>query len=471
MRISVTIILLILSCSVFAQQPSASRAELEKRRQNIMESIRETQEQLEATKKDKKATLSQLRALQAKLDARQRLIGNINDELGQIDNNIHSSSNEISQLQQKLELQKFRYAQSVRYAYKNRNSYNMLAFLFSSDDFNDALRRLKYLHKYRDYRKEQADQIRVTQGVIKQKIGVLNNQKTEKSLLLTAQEQQKQELVKETNQTNQVAQELKGREKELVADIARNQKAAKDVQRAIERVIQREIELARKKAMEEEARKRAAEEARQRAANAAPRPGSTPTTGGSGMRAESERPANAGVANNNSNLKPVPAATHTRSNEDMSYRMSLTPEATALANGFEANRGRLPWPVEKGFISAHFGRQKHPIYKNIEIDVAGVNITTPSGAAARAVYDGTVTSVMTIPGAGTVVMVNHGTYFTVYGGLASASVQKNQTVRTKQVIGTIGTNDDGVPVIDFQVWKVGSNNHTSKMDPEGWIAR
>jgi len=469
MRISATIILLFISCSVFAQPQVTSRAELEKRRQNILESIRETQEQLEATKKDKKATLSQLRALQAKLDARQRLIGNINDEMSQIDNNIHASATEVTHLQQRLEILKFRYAQSVRYAYKNRNSYNMLAFLFSSNDFNDALRRLKYLHKYRDYRKEQADQIRVTQGVIKEKIGVLNNQKTEKSVLLTAQEQQKLELQKETNQTNQVAQELKGREKELAADIARNQKAAKDMQRAIERIIQREIEIAARKKAEEDARKKAAEEARLRAANAASRPGTT-TPAKPGMKAESERPANTGVANNNPS-RPIPAATHTRSNEDLSYKMTLTPEATALANGFEANRGRLPWPVEKGFVSAHFGPHPHPLEPKVIVDNAGVNITTSAGAAARAVYDGTVTSIITIPGAGTVVVISHGTYFTVYGGLASTNVQKNQSVKTKQVIGTIGPNDDGVPVIDFQVWKVSGNNHTSKIDPEGWIAR
>lgn len=467
MRIPAIILFLFISCSVFAQQPT-SRAELEKRRQTILESIRETQEQLEATKKDKKATLSQLRALQAKLDARQRLIGNINDELGQIDNNIHASSNEVTQLQQRLEVLKFRYAQSVRYAYKNRNSYNMLAFLFSSNDFNDALRRIKYLRKYRDYRKEQADQIRITQGVIKQKIGVLNTQKTEKSMLLTAQEQQKQELVKETNQTNQVAQELKGREKELMADIARNQKAARDMQRAIERIIQREIELARKKAAEEEARKRAMEEARQRAANAAPRPGTT--TPGTGMKAESERPSGTSVASGTPS-RSIPAATRpVRNNEDLSYKMSLTPEATALANGFEANHGRLPWPVEKGFVSAHFGPHPHPLEPKVIIDNAGVNITTPAGAAARAVYDGTVTSVLTVGGS-TVVVINHGTYFTVYGGLASANVQKNQSVKTKQVIGTVGPNDDGVPVIDFQVWKVGSNNKSYKIDPEGWIAR
>jgi septal ring factor EnvC (AmiA/AmiB activator) len=261
-----------------------------------------------------------------------------------------------------------------------------------------------------------------------------------------------------------------------MANIARDQKAAKDVQRAIERVIQREIELARKKAAEEEARKRAAEEARQRAAAAAPRPGTPaatakPNTGAAGMKAESERPANTGVASSNA-PRNIPAATRpVRNNEDLSYKMSLTPEATALANGFEGNRGRLPWPVEKGFISAHFGTHPHPLAPKVMVENQGVSITTPANAAARAVYDGTVTSIFSVPGAGQCIMVSHGTYFTVYTGLGSVLVAKGQSVHTKQVIGTVGENDEGANVIDFQVWKVGANNKYFKMDPEGWIAR
>lgn len=473
MRISAFICLLLIPVSIWAQQPSSSRADLEKRRQSILESIKETQEQLEATKKDKKATLSQLRALQAKLDARQRLIGNINEEISQIDNNINTSAKEVNHLQSNLEVLKMRYAQSLRYAYRNRNSYNMLAFLFSSTDFNDAVLRMKYLKKYRDYRKEQADEIRLTQGQIKQKINVLNTQKNQKSVLLTAEEQQKQTLLQETNQTNEVAKELKGREKELAIEIQKNQKTMREVDKAINKVIQREIELARKKA-EEEARKRAEEarlEEQRKAALAAKNNtgGGVKLNTGSGMRGESgttpaasntnnpaHPPSNNPVASNTPKPKPAPA----------SYSLSMTPEVAELSNNFKNNKGRLPWPVEKGVIVGTFGKHPSPIAEKVIIENNGIDIQTAPNANVRAVFDGRVTGIFYVPGAGQNVIVNHGEYYTVYARLSSVAVKKDQEIKTKQSIGTVESNDDGVPILNFQIFK-----GAVKMDPQGWIAR
>ncbi|MBS1644107.1 MAG: hypothetical protein JST36_03645, partial [Bacteroidetes bacterium] len=152
MRYAALFFILFLSFNSFAQQADNSRAELERRRQSILASIRESQEQLAETKKNKKATMSQLRALQAKLNARLRLIENLNEEMRRIDGNIESSTQEVTKLRSNLEVLKMRYAQSVRYAYASRTSSSLLAFLFSSKDYNDAMRRLKYLKRYRNYR-------------------------------------------------------------------------------------------------------------------------------------------------------------------------------------------------------------------------------------------------------------------------------------------------------------------------------
>ena len=271
MRIFQILIFCLLSVTVLAQQSSSNRADLEKRRESILQSIRETQEQLEQTKQNKKVSLAQLRALQSKLAERQKLIGNINQEISAINKNIQYSSKEIGQLRQNLDMLKVRYAQSIRYAYKNRTSYNMIAFLFSSTDFNEAIRRLKYLKKYRDYRKEQADQIRLTQSKIEKKLGILNSEKSQKDVLKLAQEQQKMEVEKEANETDKVVKELKGREKELAGSIAKNQKSLKQLERTIQNLIQREIELARKREEEErrreEQKKKEEEQRRLAAAN------------------------------------------------------------------------------------------------------------------------------------------------------------------------------------------------------------
>ncbi len=483
MRRIAIIIFVFLSLSTFAQQ-QPTRSELEKRRQGIMESIRQTEEQLEATKRDKNATIGQLRALQNKLAQRQNLINNINQEIGQINNNITKSSNEVNHLKENLVTLKLRYAQSVRAAYKSRSSYDMLAFLFSSTDFNEAMRRLKYLKKYRDHRKEQATQIRIAQGEIVRKIDVLNNEKAQKDVLLTAEMQQKTAIQDETNETNKVVKDLKGREKDLLADIDKNKKAAKQLDRAVAEIIRREIEIARKKA-EEEQRRKAEEERRKkeeeaRLAAAKTSNGMSVNTG-SGLKTIGNAPASnntkpntpttaaskPATTNNTAPTNNTPVATVApRPKVVNNYNYSLTPEAAALSSNFESSKGRLPWPVEKGFVSDGFGRHQHPVAEKVTVDNNGIDIRTSTNATARAVYEGVVSKVFYISGRNWNVLISHGRYYTLYSMLENVSVKADQKVSTKQPIGTVGVNDDGETVINFQVWREGN-----KLDPSAWIAR
>lgn len=489
--LAILLFVLLSGTAAFAQQPSAARSDLERRRQAIIESIRQSQQQLEETKRNKNATLAELRALQSKLDGRMRLIGNINQEIAAISGTIQTSTQQVGQLQQNLTVLKSRYAQSVRYAYKHRSSNNMLAFLFSSKDYNDAVRRMKYLKRYRDYRQQQAEAIRTTQGRIESKIDVLNTQKKQKDMLLTAEEQQKLVLQQERNETNTVVTQLKGREKELLADIANNKKAADKVKKAVNALIAREIEEQRRRAMEE-ARKKAAEEQRRRdeeqrkiaaanaakAAAAARNSGATNVATGSGTRPSigppkpnSEGPVNPANSNTSSSsgTRPVAATIAPRPARIATAReMSMTPEALALSNSFAANRGRLPWPVERGVITGFFGTHKHPV-ANVMVDNNGIDIQTGGGAAARAVFEGTVTSVFPVDGSGLNVLVAHGEFYTVYANLASVSVSKGQHVSTKQTIGTVGNNEEGLPMINFQIWKAAGKG-SAKLNPSQWIA-
>jgi septal ring factor EnvC (AmiA/AmiB activator) len=493
--------------SLFAQQ--STRGELEKRRNSLLNEIAETQQQLENTKKDKKATLSQLKALNAKLQARQKLIDNINTELDKIDGDIHMSAAEIEKLNKNLDILRARYAQSMRYAYKHRTNQNMMAFLFSANDFNDALRRMSYLKKYRDYRKNQAEDIRKTQSKLSSKIGELNVQKTKKGNLLKAEESQKNVIQEEKKQTDLVANELKGREKELMAQIQQNQRTAKKLEASIKAQIAKEIELARKKA-EEEARKRAAaealarkkeaeEEARRKAAQmaSANKPATNNNAGGNAYSAGNQTvtlntgrpPANAPATDAGSTPKTGTPATGTDKTttttrtlaanttpppsrpaaERTSYKLSLTPDVQALSNNFAANRGRLPWPVEKGFISGQYGRHPHPLFPKVMIDNNGIDIATSEGASVRAVFEGVVQTVTNIDGV--MVMINHGEYFTIYTNLAGASVKAGDKVTAKQVIGRAGKNDDGDNMMNFQVWKISGNSNYATVNPSDWIAR
>lgn len=477
MRITALFLLVLFPVCMWGQQPS--REDLVKRRQSIMESIKQTEAQLEATKQNKNATMGQLRALQSKLAERQRLIGNINAEINHINNNIENSTKEVNTLKQNLEVLKARYAQSVRYAYRSRSSYDMLAFLFSSKDFNEALRRAKYLKKYREYRKQQADKIRVTQGIIVKKIDVLNAEKSEKDELLSTEEKQKQEIQKETNQTNQVVKELKGQEKQLMAQIEKDKRASKQLNRAIEDIIRREMEIARRKA-EEEARKRAEEERRKeeeaRKANMLAAAGSSANRPATNNVPNTGKPAtNNNTATNNNQGRPAANNTATVNPQPKpvvpkNYDYTLTPEANALSNSFESNRGRLPWPVDKGFVSQGFGKYHHAIAQKVEMENYGVDISTPHNAPVRSIFEGTVMKVFSIDGKDWNVIISHGAYNSVYANLAKANVQTGQKVSTKQQIGVVRMNEDGESILNLQIWKSTGRSNV-RLNPEVWIAR
>lgn len=417
------------------------------KRKELMDAINETESELAAIKKDKNATLGQLRVLQNKLADRQKLIVNINDEIGDIDNTIQESAKEVVTLKQKLDQLKVRYAQSIRYAYETRSSYDMLAFLFSSSDFNDAMRRMKYLKKFREFRKQQVEQIRETQNQLQHKIITLNEQKAQKDELLNTQVQQKQKLIVETDQTNQVIQTLKGKEGELMKDVEKNRRIAARVNKAINDVIQREMAKAAKEAEEEEKRKLAAA-AKAAAIENAAKPGKTEENAPTLIR-----------------VVPRPKAARAES-----PTLFLTPTDLALANNFEENRGKLYWPVEKGYITDHFGTHPHPLAPKVMIENYGVDIQTTSNANVKAVFEGTVSSVINIEGV-KMVVIQHGNYFTVYNNLSAASVSKGQHVNTNQAIGTVADNDEGEPTIKFQIWKSSGKKGTAKLNPEQWLSK
>lgn len=448
MRSIVLFILLFLSFAADAQTREViypPKDTLLARRKQIMAAIEETERELQAIKSDKQATIGQLRALQSKLADRQRLIGNINDELGEIDRDIRNSSKEVMTLKQKLEQLNTRYAQSLRYSYSTRSSYDMLAFLFSSRDFNEAMRRMKYLKKFRDFRKYQMQQITHTQVQLKQKIGVLSEEKTKKDQVLNAQVQQKQILQRETEQTNQVVQDLKSKESKLLADIEKNKKVNARINKAISDLIEREMAKAAK-AAEAEAKKSGID---------------VKTAGKSNIKSNSGGGPDVAV-------NEVPKTTTARARAEVS--LMLTPENVELAENFEGNKGKMYWPVERGFITGRFGVRPHPLFPKVMIENAGVNIQTDKSANVRSVFDGTVSKIFSVAGSNWIVMVVHGNYFTVYNGLESLSVKVNDIVKAKQVIGKVALNDEELPVIDFQVWKSVGDKRI-KLDPEQWLGK
>jgi murein hydrolase activator len=419
-----SLILLICMGTAYSQQPS--RAELEKQRADIQREIEDVKQALDQTKKNKKESLSQLLLLQRKLKLREAAIGNINDQINSIQGTINVSRNEIGRLTKELDTLKVQYEKSVVYAYKNRNNYDFLNFIFSAANFNDALKRVEYLKTYRAYREQAAENIRNTQALLKQKITGLEVTRREKDEVLQKQEKEKQVLVIEKREKDDFVSQLKSKEKELNKELVAKKKFDSKLSAAIKAAINREIKLARAREAEE-AKKREAAKVKTGESNA---------------------------NNNNATAKTeanAPARTST---------LGATPEGMIISGNFEKNRGRLPWPVESGVVKTPFGRYQ---IENTKIwgDNPGITMEVPAGASIKAVFDGEVSSVFDIEGV-SVVLLRHGKYLTTYSGLASVNVGKGEKVTAGQVLGKASDNGE----IDFLVLEENKN-----LNPELWLRR
>lgn len=145
--------------------------------------------------------------------------------------------------------------------------------------------------------------------------------------------------------------------------------------------------------------------------------------------------------------------------------IALSEEGAKLSALFESKKNKLGWPVENGFVSEKFGRHPHPVLKNIMVENQGVDIQTQKDAPVKAVFEGKVATTAFVPGMNSVVIIQHGDYYTLYAKLKTVDVKKGQIVRANQSVGSVFTNADGISELQFQVWK---NN--VKLDPEKWLS-
>lgn len=433
------LMLLVFSSSLLAQTSD----DLKKKQAEIQQEIDELRQSLNDTKKNKKAGLGQLSLIKKKLRLREQAINNINDQINVIQNNISQSRNEITRLKSELDTLRTQYEKSVVYAYKNRSNYDFLNFIFSASNFNDALKRIEYLKSYRQYREQQAASIKNTQVLLQDKIAGLESTQKQKSVALQKQEKEKVVLVEERKEKDVIVNKLKARERELTKELTDKQRADKKLRDGILAAIRREADKARA-----EAKRREKEEAAAAAKKAA---------------------ANPTAANPNTTAATTPAKAAPVKSKSV---FETTPEGVALSDNFEKNRGKLPWPIDKGQIKIHFGPYSiAELGGNLKGNNPGLTLETESGAPVRAIFDGEVISVFDVEGSGAVI-VRHGKYFTTYGNLTSLNVSKGTQVKAGQVVGKAATNNEGNGEVEFLLMLDSQDGrNTRNLDPEPWIRR
>lgn len=391
-----------------------SKAALTSEKKKLEQEIAAQKKLLAATQKSKNHSLREIQLINNQIKNQEKLISTINTEIDGLNEQISNKEQELGQLKNKLELLKEGYKNAVYAAYKYRNVTNKMGFILSAESIAQAITRANYLAEYSRAMKNQLDIIIQTQNQIQQQTDELIQHKNEKSQLAQNKISEKENLSRQEREKERIVADLKKQESKINQQIKQKVARQKVVEAAIKKIIDAEI-----------------------------------------AKANAAKPASSGTGGKTAATDKTAATV-----------LRMTPQETALAKDFESNRGKLPWPVEKGNIISRYGNDSHPEVSSVTITNNGINILTEKGAAVRAVFNGVVTAVADISGTKAVIL-KHGNYFTVYTNLASVSVRQGQSVSTKQIIGRLYQNaNDPHSELHFEIWK-----EKVHQNPSLWILK
>jgi len=446
--------------SMYAQ---SDKNKMQSRKAKLEKEIIEMNRELEQTKMNKSANLNQLVLINKKINKREELINEIEQEVGSIDSQVKNLNDTIYRITMNLSSLKEEYARIIYSTYRNRSAYNRLMFIFSSHNFNQAYKRLKYLQQYTEYRKSQVKSISETQQMLAAKKLEFEKRKSAKLLLKHSQEVERNVLANEKSQKDDKVKSLTSQEKTLLIKLRNNEVALNKLQTAIENIVVAEI----KKANEEKARKAASALVERKAVAEAERKARAKAEADKKSKAKSGSGSKTTVSE-----KSVPIAKVDESSSSAarvapvsSNSMSVTAEDVALSGSFAGNKGRFPSPMDRGVIISSFGEHAHAEFQNIKIKNNGIDITSAPGAQAKVIFDGEVSSVIFIANLNYVVIVRHGDYLTVYSNLENVSVKKGDKVKTRQSLGTVSTGQgESKSRLHFELWQ-----GTIVQNPSSWL--
>jgi len=377
---------------------------LKKQQKELQDKINFTENLLKNTSQTKNNLTNTLGLISNKIEYREDLLHNINLQQHALNSKILMLENEINNLENELFILIESYKNMIKLAYKLRNNTASMLFILSSENFNQANKRIEYLDQITKFRADQIKRIKKAKTQLEEDLKLLENKKQEQENLAKNKEFEKKKYIKDLEKKKNYIQNLNGKEKALQDELIAHKKKSEDIKRAINKAINKEI------------------------------------------LAERER------------------------NKKKPKTVKETKETELNNAGFEANKGRLPWPVSKGEVTRGFGKQPHPVHVGIYTYNNGVDITTVKGSSVRAVYSGTVSSVIIIPGAGKAIIIAHGNYRTIYSNLQESYVQKGDKVTAKREIGSLLVNADGtMSEVHFEIRKITTDGQIKNLNPSYWL--
>ena len=396
------IVCLLFSVFIYAQNNKQSA--LENRRQELQKEIKKIAKLRLENKTKAQSELSLIEDFNYKIKVLNNLIKVTNQQANLLTKSISNNKKRIKNLESELSQLKKNYATMIVKSYKSKNKQSRVMFLLSSDNFKQAYKRLQYLKQYTDYQKKQGEAIKVKTNTLKE----VNN-------TLLEQKKDKQKLIAENKVTQKALENERGKHNKLMATIKKN------LSRYTAQIKKKQQETAK-------------------------------------IDRQIKESIRAAIPKSRAKSSKTKKATNIEG-------FALTAEEKVLASNFTSNKGKLPWPVEKGLVKLRYGKQPSPIDKHLTINSNGVRIATEKGAEARAVFDGEVSEILKMKNVNPIVMIRHGNYLTVYRNLAKVYVRKGDKVKTKQAIGEVFTNpSNGETILRFTLSK-----GTATENPASWI--
>ena len=388
-------------CSTFCYAQNLSQKDLELKRIDLVNEIKNIQKLINNSKDERKLAVENIENLNYKLDLQNEIIKITNNELNIISVSIRNNQEAINLLKKSQQSLKSQYAEMILKSYKTRSKTGKLMFIFSSVNFQQALKRIQYFKQYSEFQNNQLQKIAINTKELKSLANKLNNDKNLQLKLISDNQNVKNNISQELSNKNNLLNFISKNQTKYVREIKLKQQKTAKIDREIEKIIARAI-------------------------------------------AESKR-----KKNTSSNL------------------FTLTPEAKLLSNNFISNKGKLPWPVQKGYVSLKYGKQPHPVVKTATIQSNGIRIITASSQKARTIFNGTIYRIISSKNGSKTILIQHGNFFTVYKNLSTIYVNKGDKVFTKQEIGLIMTNkNSGQTILSFSLFK---DNKTE--NPLFWIGK
>lgn len=440
MKLVINLFTILLLC--FSVQGQVKSDKLEKEKKIIEKKISQTKALLNKVKNKAQNSISELKLLDSQIKNREELVRIYDGQVRIAEIKVIEKENEIKNLLTRLSNLQKQYKKMIFYAYKNRNKVGKLMFLLSSNSYNEAQKRNLYLKKVAGLQRKQVGLIRLHYGLINNEITTIKEEKTTKEIALDEKqsEREKIKLDKELKEKNY--KKFKDEENKLFALLKEDEKKKEELKSRISAAIRQEIAAAQEIERKKEAAKKK-EDAKRK-------------------EAEKNKDVPKKVVDPvDKKIEPVKVN---------KYETQTTVEKSIIGKNFEANKGRLPSPVSNGSITEKYGKNAHPTLAGVYTNNNGIDITCSGSSKARSVFEGVVSAVINVNGAGKVVIIKHGDYRSVYSNLQEIVVKVGDKVNIKQNIGTIMLDEGLYSVLHFEIHFI-TGSSTQSLNPSLWISR